>query len=434
MATSGAAPSPTSPAPGVARHDHPHACYRRHWREERDSAALFAGLAEIERNARRRREYRRLAAIEERHAARFAAKLERAGERVPAFRASWRTRLLLALARRFGTVSVLPRVAMLERRDARRYRTTTASWSPAEEEHANAVWLGEFATHEASEALKRLLLRVRRTAILLVGGALFGVSLALARNAQIEGLVFGLLAGVMLGPVTHYLIGKVAVPFGAGRLWCGWACWTAALLDQLPYRRSPGWSSPRARRWRTLHLAASVILVVSLALLLDYRGGAVGPDAAWWFLAGNVGYWSLGILLAVRSRDNRAFCKYACPVAALLSLTTRPALLKVAGDAQACHDCVSKACTTQCPMSIDVPGFIGAGQRLLATECIQCLHCVAVCPPNTLRLSLGVDLAGPGGLLSGAGAQAAAMPVEGVAADGIAAALQSGSTVSPRRS
>ena len=430
MTTSGAASPLTSPAPTVAHQHDAHASYRRHLREERDSATLFAGLAEIERNARRRREYRRLAAIEERHAARFAAMLERAGVRVPRFRASWRTRLLLALARRFGTVTVLPRVAMLERRDARRYRTTTASWSPADEEHANAVWLGEFATHEASEALKRLLLHVRRTAILLVGGALFGVSFALARNAQIEGLFFGLLAGVMVGPVTHYLIGKLAVPLGAGRVWCGWACWTAALLDQLPYRRSPGWSSPDVRRWRTLHLAASLVLVVGLALVFGYRGGAVGPDAASWFLAGNLLYWSLGALLAVVLRDNRAFCKYACPVAALLALTARPALVKVAGDAQACHDCLSKACTTQCPMSIDVPGFIGAGQRLLANECIQCLHCVAVCPPNTLRLSLGFDLAGPGGLLPRTGADGATA----IDAEGILPALQSGSSVSPRRS
>lgn len=184
------------------------------------------------------------------------------------------------------------------RRDARRYRANAASWSPADGEHANAIWLGEFAMHEASEVLGRRLLCVRRTVVLLVGGALVDVSVALTRTAQIEGLSFGLVAGVRLGPVTHSLIGKVAVPLGAGRSWCGWACWTVALLDHLPFRRSPGWSSSRARRRRTLHLATSAVLVAALALLLDDRGGAVGPDAALWLLVGNAGCWLLGLDLA----------------------------------------------------------------------------------------------------------------------------------------
>lgn len=389
-----------------------------------DSAALFAGLAAMERNARRRRAYLRLAEVESSHAQRFAVELARAGVALPPFRPSWRTRWLLALARRLGTAAVLPRVARLERADARGYADARdyadargyvdtrgdsdtrgyadtrgdgvddEAWYPTEEELANAVWLAEFAAHESSEAAKRWLLRFRRFVIGAVGATLFLVSLLLLRNAQLEGLWFGLLTGVVVGPVVHYALGKGLLPLVAGRVWCGWACWTAALLDQLPYRQGVGWLPGPARHLRLLHLAVSLAIVLALVVGLDYAGGAVGADAGMWFVAGNLLYWAAAVALAVGLRDNRAFCKYACPVSVILRMTARPALVKVAGDAAACVACASRACHGQCPMGIRIADYVAAGQRVLSTECIACQQCVAVCPPNTLRLSVGLDLGG----------------------------------------
>jgi ferredoxin-type protein NapH len=256
------------------------------------------------------------------------------------------------------------------------------------------VWLAEFAAHETGEAAKRLLLRFRRAVIGVVGAVLFAVSLLLLRNAQLEGLWFGLLTGVVVGPVTHYALGKGLVPLAAGRVWCGWACWTAALLDQLPFRQGVGWLPGPARHLRLLHLGLSASLVASLVLAFGYTGGAVGGGAGVWFVAGNVLYWATAVALAVGLRDNRAFCKYACPVSVLLKVSARPALLKVEGDAAACRACASRACHAQCPMGIRIADYVASGRRVLSTECIACQQCVAVCPPNTLRLSVGFDLGG----------------------------------------
>ncbi len=394
-----AAPAAPRGAPTTSRSrpaTHPAAArHVRHWRQEMNSAALFTGLAAIERIARRRRAYERLAAVEARHSERYALELARAGIRLPPFEPSLRTRFLLALARRLGTVAVLPRIAMLERADARGYRLDDPDLAPYDEELANAVWLAEFAGVEAGEALKRLLVRCRRSVLLVLGSALFAVSLALGRNVQLEGLFFGLLAGVTVGPVTHYLLGKGVAALGIGRVWCGWACWTAALLDQLPYRRSPGWLPVGARRLRYASFAASAALVLLLGLGFGYRQGAVGGDAARWFLIGNAVYWLVGAALALALRDNRAFCKYACPVSVVLRWSARPALVKVSGDAEACRACSSQACVRSCPMDIRLPEYVIAGKRLLSSECIVCLHCVAVCPPNTLGMSIGLDLSGP---------------------------------------
>jgi len=372
----------------------PYAHHLVHWRQEMESGALFAGLAGMERNARRRRAYLRLAEVEARHAAALASALSSAGVALPVFRPGARTRWLLALARRFGTTAVLPRIARMEARDAAAYEGFPVEGAPFAEERANASWLAGFAEEESAEAAKRLLLRVRRGVIAVVGGALFLTSLLLLRNAQLEGLWFGLLTGVFVGPVVHYALGKLVVPLVAGRVWCGWACWTAALLDQLPYRHGDGWVAGPARHVRWLHFGASLALVSALVLVFGYGGGAVGRDAAAWFLAGNVAYWIVGVALAVTLRDNRAFCKYACPVSVPLRLTARPALVKVAGDAAACRSCVSQACATVCPMDLRVPEYVAAGRRVLASECIACLQCVAVCPPNTLRLTVGCDLGG----------------------------------------
>jgi ferredoxin-type protein NapH len=364
-----------------------------HWRAERESAALYAGLALLERSPRRRAVYERLAQLEERHAEIWVGRILASGMAVPAFRASLRTRLLLAFARWLGTPTVLPRIARLERAEAAAYDRHGVAGLLLEEERGNASLLTEFSQHETTEFFKKLIIRFRRTVILAVGASLFAVALSLGRNVQLEGLFFGLATGVVVGPVTHYLIGKLLLPLPMGRIWCGWACWTAALLDQLPYRTSAGWLPGRVRSLRTLHLVASLTLVATL-VALGYVAGAVGPQAAGWFLAGNLLYWTTGVVLAVRLQDNRAFCKYVCPVSVLLRLTARPALFKIAGEAQACRECTSKACTTLCPMDVDIPTYVERGERVLATECILCQYCVAVCPSNTLAPTFALDLAG----------------------------------------
>jgi ferredoxin len=370
------------------------------WRDEREGQALFEGLLALERNARRRRVLARLASAEARHATMLERAVRSEGASLPAFRPSVRARMLLAWARVFGPVSVLPRIASMEDADADRYLRqldrgegpTTERATRQAEERANADALAEFARVESGEAAKAVILRIRRFLLVLVGASLFAVSLALARNAQIEGLVFGLLGGILVGPVVHYALAKLAVPLVAGRVWCGWACWTAAVLDQLPFPRGAGWRSTRLRRLRSWHLVVIVLVVSALVLGLGYDRGAVGRDAAWWFLAGNVAYWTLGIVLALALRDNRAFCKYACPVATILRATSRPSLLKIEGDPAACADCASRACATVCPMGVDVPAIVLAGERVGGGECIACQQCMAVCPPNTLAPSWRFDV------------------------------------------
>jgi VIT1/CCC1 family predicted Fe2+/Mn2+ transporter len=88
--------------------------FRANFQEEVDAAATYGALAKIEPIDKLAEVYRRLATAEEAHIAFWEKKLRDAGARVPARRPSMRARVTAWLARRFGTQSVIPALAMKE--------------------------------------------------------------------------------------------------------------------------------------------------------------------------------------------------------------------------------------------------------------------------------------------------------------------------------
>ena len=57
-------------------------------------------------------------------------------------------------------------------------------------------------------------------------------------NMQIEGFWYYLFLGVFEAATIHYTVAKIFGPLFFGRGWCGYACWTAMVLDFLPYKLS----------------------------------------------------------------------------------------------------------------------------------------------------------------------------------------------------
>jgi ferredoxin-type protein NapH len=233
----------------------------------------------------------------------------------------------------------------------------------------------------------------RRLTLFLVGLFLVGFAIFMGReNVQIEGAIFGLLTGVVQMAVFHYMIAKIFGPLLFGRLWCGWACWTVMVLDLLPFKRPAG-RLPGHWGWlRYLHFGLSLSLVLLLVFVVGFRAGATGTTAVIWFIVGNMLYYAIGIILAYALKDNRAFCKYVCPVSVPLKITSRFALLKIGSTGKECNDC--GACIKMCPMDIRIPEYIHNGQRVLSTECSLCQTCITVCAKDSLKLSFGFDLGG----------------------------------------
>jgi polyferredoxin len=234
----------------------------------------------------------------------------------------------------------------------------------------------------------------RRFAQLLIGLYMLGfLGFVKAGNMQLEGFFFYLLAGLFAGSVIHYLVAKVLGPILFGRGFCGWACWTAMVLDFLPHKRNrkgrlaAGWES-----LRYVHFAFSLLLVLVLWFGFGYRPDPMGSTGLVWLAVGNAFYFASAILLVFTLEDNRAFCKYLCPITAILKITSRFALLKIAGDQAQCTRC--GACSKACPMDIDVMAYVSNGDRVLSTECIFCLTCSTVCPEGVLEETFKMDVGG----------------------------------------
>jgi vacuolar iron transporter family protein len=112
-----------------------------HLQDELDGATLYQGLAAAERNPQLAELYRRLAAVEQRHAETWIAQLQAANVTPPPFRPAWRTRALLWLARRFGVETVLPTIVAQEQSDAHGYDQLdgAATMSGDERTHARLL-------------------------------------------------------------------------------------------------------------------------------------------------------------------------------------------------------------------------------------------------------------------------------------------------------
>ena len=115
----------------------------RNWRDENDSAVLYAAFARLERAADRRLIYAGLADAERRHAGFWEQRLRESGAPPPTFRASLRTTILIALARHFGVGFIVPSVISREMRDRDAYsdQEDARRAGLAREEHGHAAVL-----------------------------------------------------------------------------------------------------------------------------------------------------------------------------------------------------------------------------------------------------------------------------------------------------
>lgn len=79
-------------------------------------------------------------------------------------------------------------------------------------------------------------------------------------NMQIEGFWYYLFLGVFEAATIHYAVAKIFGPLLFGRGWCGYACWTAMVLDFLPYKQP---RKPRKRKARNSALCDVCVIIGS---------------------------------------------------------------------------------------------------------------------------------------------------------------------------
>lgn len=187
-------------------------------KDERESAALYKGLAGIEPDKRLAEIYRRMSEVEGRHASVWAERLTAAQQPVPPDKPSTRVRALLWMAKRLGVSAVLPLMASSERGAGHAYDTqpeARAAGMPADERSHERVFNYLLQTTKggvAGSVLAQLEGRHRGTS----GGnalraAVLGSSDGLTSNLS---LVMGV-AGAALEPRQILLTGLAGLLAGA---------------------------------------------------------------------------------------------------------------------------------------------------------------------------------------------------------------------------
>jgi NAD-dependent dihydropyrimidine dehydrogenase PreA subunit len=193
-------------------------------------------------------------------------------------------------------------------------------------------------------------------------------------NMQIEGFWYYLLSGTFEAATIHYVVAKIFGPLIFGRGWCGYACWSAMIFDFLPYKH------PVDKRIKISYIRYIMfilsIIYVSLLFILNIKHKETIMFYS--FIIGNIVYYIIGISLAFILKDNRAFCKYICPITIFLKPMSYFSLIRIKCDKSKCISC--HQCEKVCPMNIDIT----SNSKKNSTECILCMECVKKCPKKAL--------------------------------------------------
>jgi NapH/MauN family ferredoxin-type protein len=173
------------------------------------------------------------------------------------------------------------------------------------------------------------------------------------------------------------------------RAFCGWLCplggiqeWAGALGRKLMKNRTlrmPA-SLDRILRYAKYVLLAAIVYFTWTTGELVWRSN--DPWAALMHVFQTSEFWetfAVGAALLVVSVVgsffyDRFFCKYMCPLGAVLAVASVPGVLAVKRDKDTCINC--HICTNVCPMNVDVE----AATNVTSSECINCLQCVENCP------------------------------------------------------
>ncbi len=105
--------------------------------DELNGEYLYDALAQVEKDARLAEVYRRMAAVERKHADEWVERLKSGGVAIPEYKPSWRSRTLAWAAKHLGVAAVLPTLMGNERNDSRKYAGIPGSAGMAADESSH---------------------------------------------------------------------------------------------------------------------------------------------------------------------------------------------------------------------------------------------------------------------------------------------------------
>jgi NosR/NirI family transcriptional regulator, nitrous oxide reductase regulator len=205
---------------------------------------------------------------------------------------------------------------------------------------------------------------------------------------------------------TFVIIPLIVWRWGKGA-YCGWICSCGALAETLGDTQRQ--KMPHGPFWNRLNMIGQVILGAALLLLALRVAGWLGWKEAsiffnnalngWKVFGGWVGlnyYFIVDIFLAGIVGvgmyfwfSGRVWCRFACPLAALMHLYARFSRFRIFPEKSKCISC--NVCTSVCHQGIDVMNFANKGKPMEDPECVRCSACVQSCPTGVLSFGRYAD-------------------------------------------
>lgn len=208
---------------------------------------------------------------------------------------------------------------------------------------------------------------------------------------------------------TFVIIPLLIWRWGKGA-YCGWICSCGALAETMgdAHRHK----MPHGPKWNRLNMLGQVFLVFVTFLLIArvlgwvlpdgatkqavdsiYMAGLMGKDTGWAALPFPLNYlnyvWFVDLLWAGVFGvafyfwfSGRVWCRFACPLAALMHIYARFSRFRILADKKKCISC--NVCTSVCHQGIDVMNFANKGLPMQDPECVRCSACVQSCPTGVL--------------------------------------------------
>ena len=214
-------------------------------------------------------------------------------------------------------------------------------------------------------------------------------------------LILGFLQTFVAIPAIVYVWGKGA--------YCGWICSCGALAETLGDTQRH--KMPHGPFWNRFNMVGQVILAFAFVIMGARILGWVLPDTtqftradgsthmsnyaaeAFTWMASNapVISWAWGVdllwagILGVAMYfhfSGRVWCRFACPLAALMHVYARFSKFRILADKKKCISC--NVCTSVCHQGIDIMSFANKGAPMADPQCVRCSACVQMCPTGVL--------------------------------------------------
>jgi len=206
------------------------------------------------------------------------------------------------------------------------------------------------------------------------------------------GCPVGMLQRYVIDSRIPFYIYGVIIGFGAalGRAICGWICpfgLIQDLLDKVSIHRytPPNWM----RGIKFAFLIGVVLMAMTTGTIFWCRylcfGALLGVIPYWltwqtvsaFWLVYHIGVFSAYVAFSYMTHG-RAWCRYFCPLGAMLAIVNPIALVQRRYNKSSCISCGK--CKSICPMGIE-PTKNDLKSKI---DCIKCGKCVRECPKNSL--------------------------------------------------